>query len=128
MNKYIIKYNRVLHPVLCSTPRLPETLTERSARDHGCGSPVVKVSDHGRHVMSSSPVPLKTRHVGQRCTLNLSRAETSFRWCGVVARRGGANSVVVHVTWPWLKITWSAAKHPRIAKLCDVNIHSLTRS
>ncbi|GFX78252.1 hypothetical protein TNCV_5135991 [Trichonephila clavipes] len=27
----------------------------------GCGSPVVKVSDHGRHVMSSSPVPRKTR-------------------------------------------------------------------
>ncbi|GFU88600.1 hypothetical protein TNCV_4442771 [Trichonephila clavipes] len=23
----------------------------------GCGSPVVKVSDHGRHVMSSSPEP-----------------------------------------------------------------------
>ncbi|GFY11585.1 hypothetical protein TNCV_4230541 [Trichonephila clavipes] len=31
---------------------------------------------------SSSPVPLKTRRVGQRCTLNLSRAETSSRWCG----------------------------------------------
>ncbi|GFX02038.1 uncharacterized protein TNCV_372271 [Trichonephila clavipes] len=55
----------------------------------GCGSPVVKVSDHGRHVMSSSPVPLKTRRVGQRCTLNLSRTETSSRWCGVVVRRGG---------------------------------------
>ncbi|GFX37741.1 hypothetical protein TNCV_3115921 [Trichonephila clavipes] len=41
-----------------------------------CGSPVVKVSDHGRHVMSSSPVPLKTRSVGQQCPLNLSRAET----------------------------------------------------
>ncbi|GFV93981.1 uncharacterized protein TNCV_3573341 [Trichonephila clavipes] len=39
-------------------------------------------------VMGSSPVPLKTRHVGQRCTLNLSRAETSSRWCGVVVRRG----------------------------------------
>ncbi|GFV18121.1 hypothetical protein TNCV_169251 [Trichonephila clavipes] len=26
----------------------------------GCGSPVVKPSDHGRHVLSSSPVPLKT--------------------------------------------------------------------
>ncbi|GFX86123.1 hypothetical protein TNCV_2341921 [Trichonephila clavipes] len=26
------------------------------------GSPVVKVSDHGRHVVSTSPVPLKTRH------------------------------------------------------------------
>ncbi|GFV88572.1 uncharacterized protein TNCV_1243821 [Trichonephila clavipes] len=49
----------------------------------GCGSPVVKVSDHGRHVMSSSPVPLKTRRVGQRCTLNLSRAQTFSRWCGV---------------------------------------------
>ncbi|GFW09479.1 hypothetical protein TNCV_3995861 [Trichonephila clavipes] len=31
-------------------------------------------------VTSSSPVPLKTRRVGQRCTLNLSRAETSSRW------------------------------------------------
>ncbi|GFU86679.1 uncharacterized protein TNCV_2880991 [Trichonephila clavipes] len=55
----------------------------------GCGSPVVRVSDHGRYVMSSSPVPLKTRRVGQRCTLNLSRAQTSSRWCGVVVRRGG---------------------------------------
>ncbi|GFW21491.1 uncharacterized protein TNCV_1533141 [Trichonephila clavipes] len=53
----------------------------------GCGSPVVKVSDHGRHVMSSSQVSLKTRCVGQRCTLNLSRAETSSRWYDVVVRR-----------------------------------------
>ncbi|GFX26158.1 hypothetical protein TNCV_2959641 [Trichonephila clavipes] len=30
-------------------------------------------------VTSSSPVPLKTRRVGQRCTLNLSRAEMSSR-------------------------------------------------
>ncbi|GFX31444.1 transposable element Tc1 transposase [Trichonephila clavipes] len=57
-----------------------------------CGSPVVKVSDHGRHVMSSSPVPLKTHRMGQRCTLNLSRAHTSSRWCGVVVRRGGVSS------------------------------------
>ncbi|GFW38260.1 uncharacterized protein TNCV_4707551 [Trichonephila clavipes] len=40
-------------------------------------------------VTSSSSVPLKTRRVGQRCTLNLSRAETSSRWCGVVVRRRG---------------------------------------
>ncbi|GFX90292.1 hypothetical protein TNCV_3848671 [Trichonephila clavipes] len=45
--------------------------------------PVVKVSDHGRHVQSSSPVPLKTQRVGQRCTINLSRAGTSSRWCGL---------------------------------------------
>ncbi|GFW35688.1 hypothetical protein TNCV_4435371 [Trichonephila clavipes] len=63
-----------------------------------CGSPVVKVSDHGRHAMSSIPVPLKTRRVRQRCTLNLSRAETFSRWCGVAVRRGGASSGVVHVT------------------------------
>ncbi|GFW90136.1 uncharacterized protein TNCV_1789581 [Trichonephila clavipes] len=49
-------------------------------------------------VTGSGPVPLKTRRVGQRCTLNLSRAETSSRWCGVVVRRGGASSGVVHVT------------------------------
>ncbi|GFV61665.1 uncharacterized protein TNCV_188231 [Trichonephila clavipes] len=49
-------------------------------------------------VTSSSPVPLKTRRVGQRCTLNLSRAETSSLWCGVVVRRGDASSGVVHVT------------------------------
>ncbi|GFW11607.1 uncharacterized protein TNCV_42421 [Trichonephila clavipes] len=49
-------------------------------------------------VTGSSPVPLKTRRVGQRCTLNLSRAETSSRWCGVVVRRGGTSSDVVHVT------------------------------
>ncbi|GFV61924.1 hypothetical protein TNCV_4107281 [Trichonephila clavipes] len=30
-----------------------------------CGSPVVKKLDHGRHVMSSSPVPLKTCRVGE---------------------------------------------------------------
>ncbi|GFV38606.1 uncharacterized protein TNCV_132451 [Trichonephila clavipes] len=65
----------------------------------GRGSLVVKkVSDRGWHVTSSSPVPLKTRRVGERCPLNLSRAQTSSRWCGVVVRRGGASSGVVFVT------------------------------
>ncbi|GFS79541.1 uncharacterized protein TNCV_2370521 [Trichonephila clavipes] len=45
-------------------------------------------------VTGSSPVPLKTRRVGQRCTLNLSRAETSSRWCGVVVRRRGVPAQV----------------------------------
>ncbi|GFW92138.1 uncharacterized protein TNCV_3540241 [Trichonephila clavipes] len=49
-------------------------------------------------VTSSSLVPLKTRRVGQRCSLNLSRVEMSSRWCGVVVRKGGASSGVVHVT------------------------------
>ncbi|GFU67175.1 uncharacterized protein TNCV_3676101 [Trichonephila clavipes] len=78
--------------------------------------------------MSSTPVPLKTRRVRQRCTLNLSGAQTSSRWCGVVASRGGASSGVVHVTSPWFKITWSVAKSPRVAEQCDVNIYSLTHA
>ncbi|GFX46801.1 hypothetical protein TNCV_4039471 [Trichonephila clavipes] len=66
--------------------------------DWDCGSPVVKVLHHGRHVMGSSPVPLTTRREGLRCTLNLSRAEKSSRWSGVVVRRGSASSGVVNVT------------------------------
>ncbi|GFX42961.1 transposable element Tcb2 transposase [Trichonephila clavipes] len=59
------------------------------------GTMTAAVAEWYRHrivagfVTSSSPVPLKTRRVGQRCTLNLSRAETSSRWCGVVVRREG---------------------------------------
>ncbi|GFU06218.1 hypothetical protein TNCV_4765231 [Trichonephila clavipes] len=42
----------------------------------GHGSLVIKVSDRGWCAMSSSPVPLKTRSVGERSMLNLSRAQT----------------------------------------------------
>ncbi|GFY31524.1 uncharacterized protein TNCV_4693681 [Trichonephila clavipes] len=62
-----------------------------------------------------------------RCTLNLSRAETSSRWCGVVVKRGGASSSVVHVTGPWLKITWSVTQSPRVTEQCDVNIQSINQ-
>ncbi|GFS61788.1 hypothetical protein TNCV_4345081 [Trichonephila clavipes] len=43
-------------------------------------------------------VPLKTRRVGERCTLNLVRAQTSSPWCGVVVRRGSASSGDILVT------------------------------
>ncbi|GFW37998.1 uncharacterized protein TNCV_4631991 [Trichonephila clavipes] len=92
----------------------------------GCGSRVVMVSNHSKQVMRSSPVPLKTRRVGKRCTLNLSRAQTSSRWCGVVVREGGASSGVVLVTKPWFKMTRSVAKSPRVSEQCDINIHSFT--
>ncbi|GFV01477.1 uncharacterized protein TNCV_2960711 [Trichonephila clavipes] len=39
-------------------------------------------------VTSSSPVPLKIRRVGERCSLNLSRAQTSSCWSDVVVKRG----------------------------------------
>ncbi|GFX31760.1 uncharacterized protein TNCV_170931 [Trichonephila clavipes] len=74
------------------------TKSKDGENEGGCGSPVVKVSDHGRHVISSNPVPLKTRRVGDQCTLNLSRAQTSSRWCGVVVRREGFRCHPHHLT------------------------------
>ncbi|GFT89784.1 hypothetical protein TNCV_1665541 [Trichonephila clavipes] len=69
-----------------------------SSSKSGRAGLVVKVSDRGWLVTSSSPVPPKTHRVGEQCTLNLSKAQTSSRWCGVVVRRGGASSGVILVT------------------------------
>ncbi|GFX27650.1 uncharacterized protein TNCV_107481 [Trichonephila clavipes] len=61
-----------------------------STGDHSShGILVVNISDLGWHVTSPSPVPLKTCRVEQKCTLNMSRAQMSSRWCGVVFRRMG---------------------------------------
>ncbi|GFY34732.1 hypothetical protein TNCV_4702131 [Trichonephila clavipes] len=46
----------------------------------GCGRLVVKVLDRSWPRHEPSPVPLRICHLGQRCKLNLSRAETSSRW------------------------------------------------
>ncbi|GFV06744.1 hypothetical protein TNCV_1611571 [Trichonephila clavipes] len=64
----------------------------------GHGSLVIKISDRGWLVTNSTPVPQKTRCVGQRCTLNLSRAQKSSRRCHVVVERKGASSGVLFVT------------------------------
>ncbi|GFX34582.1 uncharacterized protein TNCV_3658201 [Trichonephila clavipes] len=58
----------------------------------GHGSLVVKVSDRGWCVMSSSRVRLKIHRVRERCTLNLLRAQMFSRWCGLVVRRGGVQA------------------------------------
>ncbi|GFX00720.1 uncharacterized protein TNCV_4576871 [Trichonephila clavipes] len=46
----------------------------------------------------TSPIPQKTRRVGERCTLNLSTAETSSRWSGVVVKRGQLKCRPRHLT------------------------------
>ncbi|GFX46880.1 uncharacterized protein TNCV_4040251 [Trichonephila clavipes] len=74
--------------------------------------------------MSLSPVPLKTCRVRERCSLNLSSAQTSSRWSGMEVRRGGTNSGVILVTLPWFKMRRSVAKSTRVAEQSDVNIHS----
>ncbi|GFU34879.1 hypothetical protein TNCV_2991981 [Trichonephila clavipes] len=49
-------------------------------------------------VTRSSPVPLKTCRVGERCTLNLSRAQTSSCWSGVVIKTGQLKYRPRHLT------------------------------
>ncbi|GFY23259.1 uncharacterized protein TNCV_3939551 [Trichonephila clavipes] len=109
--------NYVVLVLLCTvTLTLTSLKTFLQLIARGRGSRVVKVSDRGWFVPSSSPVPLKTRRVGQRCTLIPSRVHTSSRWCGVAVRRGGASSGVILVTGLWFKMTRSVAKSPRVAE------------
>ncbi|GFU63127.1 hypothetical protein TNCV_3562491 [Trichonephila clavipes] len=53
----------------------------------GRGYFVVKGRTRCRSVMRSSLVPLKTRRVGARCPLNLSRTQTSYCLYDVLVRR-----------------------------------------
>ncbi|GFU37322.1 hypothetical protein TNCV_4273101 [Trichonephila clavipes] len=50
--------------------------------------------------MNSSLVPLKILRIEERCTLNLSRAQTSTRWSGVVVRRRDASSAHLRYELP----------------------------
>ncbi|GFX43989.1 hypothetical protein TNCV_4112681 [Trichonephila clavipes] len=61
----------------------------RLALRHPCGrgSLVVKVMDSCPECHKFEPSSAETRYVGQSCKLNMSRAETSSRWCGVKVRR-----------------------------------------
>ncbi|GFX80985.1 hypothetical protein TNCV_1909781 [Trichonephila clavipes] len=73
-------------------------------------------------VTISSPLPLKIRRVWERCTLNLSTAQTSSYWSGVVVKRG---QLKYRPRQPWFKITRFVSKSPRVAEQCGVNIHAL---
>ncbi|GFY34217.1 hypothetical protein TNCV_2505201 [Trichonephila clavipes] len=84
-------------PPVCATGSSPVPL-----KTHRVGSIIInrkKIKGFGAGIRTpppsskacatgSSSIPLKTRGVGEKSTLNLSRAKTSSRWCGVVVRRG----------------------------------------
>ncbi|GFW73173.1 hypothetical protein TNCV_483991 [Trichonephila clavipes] len=77
-SRYVLSFSlSSVHRAFDVTERVSWKKCRDSAMNCGRGSGVVKVSDHGRNVTNSSLVPLKTRRVGQRCTLNLSRAQSS---------------------------------------------------
>ncbi|GFU34584.1 hypothetical protein TNCV_1993141 [Trichonephila clavipes] len=75
-------------------------------------------------VTSSSPVQLKNRRVGEKCTLNLSRAQTSSCWSGVAVERDQLKYRPRHLTMVQ-NYTSSVSKSLRVAEQFDVNIHSL---
>ncbi|GFS94086.1 uncharacterized protein TNCV_3785711 [Trichonephila clavipes] len=68
--------------------------------------------------MSSSPVPLKTRRVGQRFTLNLSKAQMSTCWCRVVEERCLLMCRPRHLTK--VQNYEVCCQNPRVAEPCQV--------
>ncbi|GFY12081.1 uncharacterized protein TNCV_4975811 [Trichonephila clavipes] len=52
-------------------------------------NPEFRVGSNFRIIPEQYFSRVESRRVGQRSTLNLSRAVMSSRWCGVVVRRGG---------------------------------------
>ncbi|GFW03614.1 integrase catalytic domain-containing protein [Trichonephila clavipes] len=73
--------------------------------------------------------PLSAPHFGgERCTLNLSRAQTSFRWCGMEVRRewGMPAQVLSSSLDRGPKLRGPPPKNRRLSEQCDVNIPSLT--
>ncbi|GFT25881.1 hypothetical protein TNCV_1518401 [Trichonephila clavipes] len=76
--------------------------------------------------MSSSPVPLKTRRVGERGTLNLSRAQTSSCWSGEVVKRAQLKCRPRHLTM----VQNYEVRLPRVAEHSGTLIftHSITKA
>ncbi|GFT48094.1 hypothetical protein TNCV_1000931, partial [Trichonephila clavipes] len=85
------------------------------------------VSDRGLLCHGFEPSTTIKNRVGQRCTLNLSRAETSSVGGGVVVRRG-VPAQVSSTSLDHGSNAWSVAKSPRVAEQCDVNIQSINQS
>ncbi|GFT46102.1 hypothetical protein TNCV_2812171 [Trichonephila clavipes] len=56
---------------------------------HGCQ--VVKVTDSRPACHEFEPSTAEDPPCRERCALNLPRAQTSSRWCGVVVRRGASS-------------------------------------
>ncbi|GFX99287.1 hypothetical protein TNCV_2494681 [Trichonephila clavipes] len=65
-------------PVFKSTSKLGTHVSTNCIRDESLSRPCP-----ARDTTADPPCR------GVRCTLSLSRAQTSSRWCGVVVRRGG---------------------------------------
>ncbi|GFS88057.1 transposable element Tcb2 transposase [Trichonephila clavipes] len=77
-----------LSPYLKTACEIADVIIKVSHLYHsgGCGRLVFKVSNHGWLETCPSPVPLNTRQIKKRCTLNLLTAQMSFRCTGVVVR------------------------------------------
>ncbi|GBO40794.1 hypothetical protein AVEN_4405-1 [Araneus ventricosus] len=85
---------------------LPTDFSER-----GRGGLVVKSWLWGRRVQGSKPESTEdTLNMGPAAHQIIRSDQTSSRWCGVEACRGGASSSVVLAIWPRFKVTRSVPK------------------
>ncbi|GFY34956.1 hypothetical protein TNCV_155291 [Trichonephila clavipes] len=110
-----VEVKRVLLTSHCRTTR------ELIATDRGRGSLVVKETDSWPACHKFEPSTADNPPRRERCTLNLSRAQTSSS--GVVVRRVDASSGVIR---PWFKNMKTVAKSPRVVFIrVDVNVHSV---
>ncbi|GFW60721.1 hypothetical protein TNCV_570671 [Trichonephila clavipes] len=74
----------------------------------------ISSNPRGRRVMNTNLVPMKTRIVGERCVLNLSKAQVSSRWCGSLGR--GCQLRCRYHQIHEVKITKFVVKSPRVAE------------
>ncbi|GFT10410.1 hypothetical protein TNCV_3190911 [Trichonephila clavipes] len=108
-NRHSLRGARVTADAPCVSSWMKETMKFREEihalmaqqqnqrrRNFMCrGSRVDKVSDRGWPCHEFEPSITKDRRVGEGCTLNLSRAQTSCRWRCVAVRRGRSDVVLV---------------------------------
>ncbi|GFX64286.1 hypothetical protein TNCV_1500101 [Trichonephila clavipes] len=97
--KHFLNSSLLNHPVvLIASPIRNQDIAYKPILQHfesSRGSLLVKVTDSWPACHEFELVPLKTLRLGERFTLNLSRAQTSSRWCGGEISKGGGGSVFV---------------------------------
>ncbi|GFV21714.1 hypothetical protein TNCV_164451 [Trichonephila clavipes] len=151
MNKYLLKSQyKATQTLLAECPKEPSSpekdlarcynaeedtldLAPRSPNFDTLPNEPATVAEWSRYRIAAglvtrlSPVPLKSRRVGERCTLNLSRAETSSHSCDV--EKEGVQAQVSSTSLDHgSKLRGPSPKSSREAEQCDVNIHTLTQS
>ncbi|GFX72753.1 hypothetical protein TNCV_4063481 [Trichonephila clavipes] len=108
-----------------NTSTLPIMPKRSSSRDVGTSSYRYHTATYSPASVSANRRTNDTIFVAsmERCTLNLSRAQMSSCWSGVVVKRGQLKYRPRHLTM--VQNYEVVSKSPGVVEKCDVNIHSL---